>query len=440
MAKIEENIRNKTATIGIIGLGYVGMPMAMAFAEAGFRVLGFDMQQDKIDALNRGKCHVVGIDDKRLDSLLHGGYFKATSNMSKMSEADAVCICVPTPVTKSREPDLSYVTQVSRDIAHNLRPGQLIILESTTYPGTTREVILPILQGEGLVLDKDFYLAFSPRRIDPGNKKYTVKNIPKIVGGVSERSTILAALLYEQIADSVVPVASPEIAEMTKIFEDVFRSVNIALVNEMAMLCEKMGVSIWEVIRAATTKPFGYMPFYPGPGIGGHCVPSDPYYLSSKAREYDFHTRFIELATEINESMPYHVVTWISEGLNAHGKSLKGAKVLVLGVAYKKDSEDSRESPALKIIDLLQKRGVDISYSDPYIPKIKNGEGTLKSIGLTEENLSSVDCVVIATDHSCFDPEQIAAWSKLVFDTRGVTRKLKDQTGIIRLGENERHN
>ena len=437
MAKIEDNIRDKSAKIGIIGLGYVGMPLAIAFAEAGFRVLGFDILQAKVDAINRGKSPLANIDSKSLDSLVHSGSFKATADPSKLVEADAVCICVPTPVTKTREPDLSHVINVSRDIAHNLRPGQLIILESTTYPGTTRGVILPVLQDEGWVLDKDFYLAFSPRRIDPGNNKYTMKNIPKIVGGISRRSTTLAVLLYEQIADRVVQVSSPEVAEMTKIFEDVFRSVNIALVNEMALLCEKMGISIWEVIESASTKPFGYMPFYPGPGIGGHCVPYDPYYLASKAREYDFPMRFIELAAQVNEGMPYHVVTLISEALNGHGKSLKDAKVLMLGVAYKKDSPDIWGSPALKIIDLLHKRGADVSYSDPYIPKIKNG--ALASVGINEENLSSMDCVVIATDHSSFDLEQIAAWSPLVVDTRGVTRKLKDHAGIVRLGENERH-
>jgi len=286
-------------------------------------------------------------------------------------------------------------------------------------------------------LDKDFHLAFSPRRVDPGNEKYNLKNIPKLVGGISPASTALAVLLYEQIADRVVAVSSPEVAEMSKIFEDVFRSVNIALVNEMALLCEKMGVSIWEVIESASTKPFGYMPFYPGPGIGGHCLPTDPYYLSNKAREFDFHTRFIELAAEINEGMPYRVVEMITQALNKQSKSLKGAKVLVLGVAYKKNSSDIWGSPSLKIIDLLYGKGAEMSYSDPYIPNINSAAGNLKSVELNSKNLSAADCIVIATDHDCFDLEQVAGWSKLIFDTRGVTRKLKGHTNIVRLGENE---
>jgi UDP-N-acetyl-D-glucosamine dehydrogenase len=281
-------------------------------------------------------------------------------------------------------------------------------------------------------------LAFSPERIDPGNKKYNIKNTPKIVGGISLASTSVAAMLYQQIADNVVIVTSSEVAEMTKVFENVFRSVNIALVNQMAQLCEKMGVSIWEVIETAATKPFGYMPFYPGPGIGGHCIPLDPYYLANKAREYDFHISFIELAAEINENMPYYVVARVMEAFNERGKPLKGARVLVLGVAYKKDSADSRESSSLKIIELLHNKGAEVSYSDPYVKKIKNSAGSLRSVSLTRENLSAVDCVLIATDHSCFDLEQIAAWSKLIFDTRGVTRQLKDQAGIIRLGENRK--
>ena len=439
MARIEENIRDKTAKIAVIGLGYVGMPLAVSFAEVGFRVLGFDIQRAKTEAINRCKPPIPNIDMKQLDSLVRGGFFKATSDVTKLSEANVVCICVPTPITRAREPDLSHVIHVTRDIAHNLRPGQVIILESTTYPGTTREVILPILEGEGLVLDKDFYLAFSPRRVDPGNTKYNVKNIPKIVGGLSDRSTALAVLLYAQVADRVVPASSPEVAEMAKVFEDVFRSVNIALVNEMALLSEKMGVDMWEVIEAASTKPFGYMPFYPGPGIGGHCVPTDPYYLASKAREYDFPMRFIELAAQINVGMPYHVIALVNGALNGHGKSLKGSKVLVLGVAYKKDSRDSWASPSLKIIDLLQERGADVSYSDPYIPKIESSTGSRASVRLSDERLAAVDCVVIATDHSCFDLEQIVAWSPLVVDTRGATSKLKKQANIVRLGESGRY-
>ncbi|MGA2159076.1 MAG: nucleotide sugar dehydrogenase [Dehalococcoidia bacterium] len=438
MTKIEEKIQNKTAKIGIIGLGYVGMPLAIAFAEAGFKVVGFDAQQAKVDAVNKGKSDIADIADERLAPLLASESIEATGNMARLGEADAVCICVPTPLTNTKEPDLSFVKGVSQDLAQRLRPGQLIILESTTYPGTTREVILPILQRSGLEVDKEFYLAFSPERIDPGNNKYNIKNTPKIVGGISPVSTGVAAMLYRQVADNVVVVTSSEAAEMTKVFENVFRSVNIALVNQMAQLCEKMGVSIWEVIESAATKPFGYMPFYPGPGIGGHCIPLDPYYLANKAREYDFHISFIELAAEINESMPYYVVARVMEALNEGGKALKGAKVLVLGVAYKKDSADIRESPSLKIIELLHNKGAQVSYSDPYVKKINNSAGNWESVSLTQKNLSSADCVLIATDHSCFDLDRIAAWSKLIFDTRGVTRHLKDHPGIIRLGESRK--
>ena len=438
MPRSEENIRDKTAKIGVIGLGYVGLPLAIAFAEAGFRVLGFDVQQDRVDAVNRGQSYIADITRLRLEPLVHRGAIKATVNMSRLSEADAACICVPTPLTKYHEPDLSHVVNTAREVARHVRPGQVIILESTTCPGTTRDVILPILEGEKLVLDKDFYLAFSPERIDPGNKRHNVKNIPKIVGGVSPKSTELAVLLYSQIAEHVVPVSSPEVAEMGKIFENVFRSVNIALVNEMAQLCEMMGISMWEVIEAADSKPFGYMPFYPGPGIGGHCVPFDPYFLANKALEYDFHTRFIELAAEINEGMPFKVVARIMEALNKHGKSLSGAEVLVLGVAYKKDCEDGRNSPSLKIIDLLQKKGANVSYNDPYIKQVTTSAGPLESVEPSEEALSAADCVVIATDHSSYDLEQVAAGSQLVFDTRGVTRKLKKQANIVRLGEYKR--
>jgi len=439
MRKIEEKIENRSAKIGIIGLGYVGLPLATSFAEAGFNVLGFDAQQAKVDAVNQGKSHIADIAGERLAAVLAKRVFEATADPARLSEADAVCICVPTPLTSTKEPDLSYVKHVSEDLSRCLRPGQVIILESTTYPGTTREVILPILRRSGLKLDTDFYLAFSPERVDPGNNIYTLKNTPKIVGGISPASTRLAAMLYRQVADNVVPVTGPEVAEMTKVFENVFRSVNIALVNEMSLLCEKMGISIWEVIDSAATKPFGYTPFYPGPGVGGHCIPLDPYYLANKAREYDFHTRFIELAAEINENMPYYVVTRVMEALNGQGKALQNAGVLVLGVAYKKDSGDSRESPALKIIKLLHDKGARVSYSDPYIKKITNFAGGLESVSITRENLSATDCLIIATDHSCYDLKQIAAWSPLVFDTRGITRKLKNQANIVRLGENERY-
>jgi UDP-N-acetyl-D-glucosamine dehydrogenase len=347
---------------------------------------------------------------------------------------DAICICVPTPLTKTKDPDLSYVIHESEELSKCLRHGQLVVLESTTYPGTTREVMLPILERSGLKGGVDFYLAFSPERVDPGSRGYYLKNTPKIVGGIDYNSTGVAALLYQQVADLVVTVSCPEVAEMTKVFENVFRGVNIALVNELAQLCERMHISVWEVIDAASTKPFGYMPFYPGAGVGGHCIPLDPHYLANKAREYDFHTRFIELAADINERMPYHVVSRIMEALNAQGKSLNGAKILVLGAAYKRDVGDMRESPSLKLIQLLREKGAEVSYNDPHIAKIILLQDTLNSVELTEECLASVDCVLIATDHSCYDWEQIVRGAKLVFDTRGITRGLKREN-IVRLGE-----
>jgi len=434
LIRLKEKIGNKSATIGIVGLGYVGLPLAIAFAEAGFGVKGFDIQRKRVDAVNQGQSYIADVSAERLQAVVANSLLEATTEQSRLSETDVICICVPTPLTKTKDPDLSYVIHESEVISKYLKLGQLVILESTTYPSTTREVVLPILERSGLKGGSDFYLTFSPERVDPGNKNYHIRNTPKVVGGIDLRSTELASLLYHQIAEVVVPVSCPEVAEMTKIFENVFRSVNIALVNELAQLCERMDISVWEVIDAASSKPFGYMPFYPGPGIGGHCIPLDPYYLANKAREHDFHTRFIELAAEINERMPYHVVSGIMEVLNARGKSLKGAKVLVLGITYKKDTSDIRESPSLKIIQLLQEREAKVSYNDPYILNIQFPTGNLTSMELTEKSLSSVDCVVIATDHSCYNVNEVIAHSKLIFDTRGVTRQLKSNN-IVRLGE-----
>ncbi len=431
---LEEKIRNKSAKVGIIGLGYVGLPLAVAFSEAGFKVLGFDVQQKRVDLINRGESYIPDIGSEHLSAAVTKKLLEATTNESRLGEVDAISICVPTPLTKTKEPDLSYVIHESEELSRHLQPGQLVVLESTTYPSTTREVMLPILERSGLRGGVDFYLAYSPERVDPGNKKYGIKDIPKIVGGIDSQSTRLAELLYQQVVEVVVPVSCPEVAELTKIFENVFRSVNIALVNELAQLCANIGISVWEVIDAASTKPFGYMPFYPGPGVGGHCIPLDPYYLASKAREYDFHTRFIELAAEINERMPYYVVSRIMEALNARGTSLNGADVLVLGAAYKKDVRDIRESPSLKLIQLLQQEGAKVSYNDPYIQKIELSRGTLTSVELTEECVSSADCVLIATDHKSYNLEQVVTWSKLVFDTRGATRGLR-YYNIVRLGE-----
>ena len=434
MLEIADKIRDRSARIGIVGLGYVGLPLAVAFSEVGFKVLGFDTQQQRVDKVNEGKSYIADISDECLSSMLSSHNLEATVNQGRLAEMDVICICVPTPLSKTREPDLSYVISEAEEISAHLRKEQLVVLESTTYPGTTREVLLPILERSGLKGGLDFCLAFSPERVDPGSKGYNIKNTPKVVGGINEKSTEIAALLYKQVADMVVPVSCPEVAEMAKVFENVFRSVNIALVNELAQLCERMNISVWQVINAASSKPFGYMPFYPGPGIGGHCIPLDPYYLASKAREFDFHTRFIELAAEINEHMPYYTVEHIMGSLNRRGKSLNGAMVLVLGVAYKKDVADTRESPALKIVQLLENKGAKISYNDPYVAQIQLAQHVLNSVELSETNLASADCVVIATNHSCYDLSDIADKASLLFDTRGSTCDLK-QTNIERLGE-----
>jgi len=434
LLKLEGKIKDKSAVTGIVGLGYVGLPLAVAFVEAGFEVLGVDMQQKRVDAVNQGQSYIADVSSERLQAAIAGNRLQATTEQNRLKETDAICICVPTPLTRTKDPDLSYVIHESKEIAKYLQPGQLIVLESTTYPGTTREMVLPILESSKLKGGMDFYLAYSPERVDPGSKKYGIKNTPKIVGGITSLSTEMARLLYSQVAETVIPVSCPEVAEMTKIFENVFRSVNIALVNELAELCHNMNVSVWEVIDAASTKPFGYMPFYPGPGVGGHCIPLDPYYLANKAREFDFHTRFIELAAEINERMPYYVVSRIVEALNSRGKSLNGARMFILGAAYKKDVGDMRESPSLKLIQLLSDKGADVSYNDPYIPNIQLSQGSLTSAELTEENLSAADCIVIATDHSCYNVNEVVAHAKLVFDTRGVTGGLKADN-IVRLGE-----
>ena len=429
---LEQKLMNKTAIVGIIGLGYVGLPLAIAFSQAGFKVLGFDIQQKRVDLVNKGQSYIADIDSYSLSTVIASGHLEATTTQSRLSEVDAICICVPTPLTPDKEPDLSYVTRESEELSGHLQPGQLVVLESTTYPGTTREVVLPILERSGLKAGEDFYLAYSPERIDPGNKKYGISNTPKIVGGIESQSTKLTELLYCQVADVVVPVSCPEVAEMTKVFENVFRNVNIALVNELSQLCEKMGISVWEIIDAAASKPFGYMPFYPGPGIGGHCIPLDPYYLASKARDHDFRTRFIELAAEINEQMPDYITSRIEAALKAGGKNLKGATLLVLGVTYKKDLEDLRESPALKLIQLLREKGAGVSYNDPYIEKIQVDKDTMTSVKLNEESLSTTDCVVIATNHSHYDYQHIADKVSLIFDSRGATRELKN-SNIVRL-------
>jgi len=425
--------------VGIIGCGYVGLPLALRFAEAGHRVTGFDTDPVKVSMLNAGKSYIDHIPQNKIQQFVISRHFSATTDFSKLKETDAVLICVPTPLDERREPDLSYVEQTAISIQPHLQKGHLVVLESTTYPGTTEELVLPILEKSGLRcpittgiesenIPTDFFLAFSPEREDPGNKQYGLAQIPKVVGGANPPSSRAAQALYAQVVARVVPVSSTRAAEMAKLLENIFRCVNIALVNELKLLATRMNIDIWEVIDAAATKPFGFMPFYPGPGLGGHCIPVDPYYLSWKAREFDFAARFIELAGEINTAMPYHVVDSISSSLNGQKKSLNGSRLLILGVAYKKDVDDLRESPALKIMQLLQQRGAQIDYNDPYFPQMHkmrhfNFEN-MKSVAISKESLAQYDAAIIATDHSSYDYHAIVDGSKLVVDTRNATRRV----------------
>jgi UDP-N-acetyl-D-glucosamine dehydrogenase len=426
--------------VAIIGCGYVGLPLALRFAEAGHKVTGFDTDPVKINMLNAGKSYIEHIQQTKIQQFVNSRHFSATTDFSRLKEADAILICVPTPLNEYREPDLSYVEKTALSIQPHLQRGQLIVLESTTYPGTTEELVLPILEKSGLRcpittgpenenVPVDFFLAFSPEREDPGNKQFGLAQIPKVVGGVNAPSGRAAVSLYAQVVAKVIPVSSTRAAEMAKLLENIFRCVNIALVNELKLLSMRMGVDIWEVIDAAATKPFGFMPFYPGPGLGGHCIPVDPFYLSWKAREYDFSTRFIELAGEINTAMPYHIVDSIAGALNNHKKSVKGSKILVLGVAYKKDVDDLRESPTLKIMQILQERGADFDYNDPYFPQLHKmrhyNYEHMKSVPLNAETLASYDAVIIATDHSSYDYGAIVDAAKLVVDTRNATRRVQ---------------
>ncbi|MCK5545100.1 MAG: nucleotide sugar dehydrogenase [Desulfobulbaceae bacterium] len=420
---LEDKIDDKTLLLGVIGLGYVGLPLCLTFLRKGVRVLGFDLDPAKIEKLEKGEKYIKHIPSDELTRFMREKRFDATTRFSRLGEPDALLICVPTPLTKSREPDLQYVEATAGAIAKTLRPGQLVILESTTYPGTTVEVLQPALEATGLLVGRDLALAYSPEREDPGNPEYSTANIPKVVGGIEEISTRLARKLYETALDEVIPVSTTQIAELTKLLENIFRSVNIALVNELKMLCHRMGIDVWEVIKAASSKPFGYMPFYPGPGLGGHCIPIDPFYLTSKAREYDFQTKFIELAGEVNTAVPYYVIQRTMDALNEKGLSLKGAKILLLGIAYKKDVDDPRESPSFKLIELLISKGAEVVYNDPHIPEIKPSRHysfEMKSIPLTEENLASADCILVATDHTAYDYDFILEHARLIVDTRNV--------------------
>jgi len=423
-------IRNKTAILGVVGLGYVGLPLAVEKANADFKTIGFDTQEKRVNWINEGHNYIRDIVDADLKKAVDIKLLQATSDFSLIKNVDAICICVPTPLDIYQQPDLSYVKMSTEIIAKYLHKGMLVILESTTYPGTTEEVIKPILEKEsGLRCGKDFFLAFSPERIDPGNLKYKVANTPKIVGGITSDCTEIAAFLYRQILKSDIHVvSSPKVAEMEKIYENTFRNINIALANEMAILCNKMGIDIWEVIEAAKTKPYGFMPFYPGPGIGGHCIPLDPFYLTWKAREYNYHTRFIELAGEINRNMPGYIIERISKILSKKlKKSLNGSKVLLLGVAYKKDIDDLRESPALEIIKKLEEENAVVSYYDPYISEFINNEKKYKSLEeLKGEEIKEKDIVIIITDHSLVDYKMVIKNAKIVFDTRNVI-KIKNE-------------
>jgi UDP-N-acetyl-D-glucosamine dehydrogenase len=422
IATLLERLRSRQARVGVIGLGYVGLPLAVEFARAGFHVTGFDVDAAKTNAINAGKSYIPDVPESDLSAAVAAGSLRATTDMHALGEMDAIDICVPTPLRKTRDPDLSYVVLAVEAVAATVKPGQLIILESTTYPGTTEEVVRPMLEEKGLEADVDFFLAFSPERVDPGNQRFTTKNIPKIVGGVGPASSEAASLLYGASVDTVVKVSSTRVAEMVKLLENTFRAVNIGLVNEIALMCHRMDIDVWEVIDAAKTKPFGFMPFYPGPGLGGHCIPIDPYYLSWKARQTGFECRFIELAGHINGSMPHYVVERVGDALNAARKSINGSRVHLIGVAYKRDVNDMRESPALDVLELLSKRGATASYSDPFVPTLEHGDQTLQSIDLATALASKPDCMVICTDHSEFDYDALVESGVFVVDTRNALK------------------
>jgi UDP-N-acetyl-D-glucosamine dehydrogenase len=439
LSQLKTRIETRQAKVGVIGLGYVGLPLTLLYTGQGFHVTGFDIDQRKVDTLTEGKSYIYRIPAEEIQEAITKG-FVATSEFSRLTDMDAIIICVPTPLNECHEPDTSFITNTAHAIAPHLRAGQLVVLESTTYPGTTEELLVPILEIEnrrGLraarpnvasEMAAEFFVAFSPEREDPGNTSVARRNIPRVVGGLDPRAAALAAELYGAVFSSTVQVSSPAAAEMTKLLENIYRCVNIALVNELKLLCLRMGLDIWEVIDAAATKPFGFQPFYPGPGLGGHCIPVDPFYLSWKAKQWDFSTRFIELAGEINLGMPYHVVASVSSALNQHKKALNGARILLLGVAYKRDIDDLRESPALTIFELLQKAGAEVSYNDPYIPSIGKGRKyDLQIASVPLEQLGQYDCVLIVTDHSSYDYQRIVNESRLVVDSRNATRGISSK-------------
>ncbi len=434
--ELMRKITDHKALVGIVGLGYVGLPLVREFCAAGFKVIGFDVDPKKVSMLKAGKTYIKHLPAKHFQQLIKERLFTPTTDMKRLSRPDAILICVPTPLDKMREPDVSFVIDTTKKIAATLRKGQLVVLESTTYPGTTREIMLPLLKAGGLKVERDFFLAYSPEREDPGREDYTTKDIPKVVGGLGRHSLKIATALYDEVVVKAVPVSSCEAAEACKIVENVYRCVNIALVNELKLLFDRMGIDVWEVIEAAKTKPFGFNAFYPGPGLGGHCIPIDPLYLSWKAREFGQPTRFIELAAEINTLMPEHVVRRVAEALNEHGKALKDSKVLVLGLAYKRDVDDVRESPSVTLIELLQQQGAKVQYHDPFIPSGKpmreHNITHLRSIPLTPTNLKTFDCVLISTDHTDVDYDMVCKHAKLVVDTRNATGKKKRPKKVVK--------
>jgi UDP-N-acetyl-D-glucosamine dehydrogenase len=434
MDGLRSRIEDRTATLGVVGLGYVGLPLALEFARAGFRVTGIDVDPGRVGAVNRGESHIGDVAGAELAAAVRAGRLVAWTSWDAAADLDAIVICVPTPFNANREPDLSFVRTATEEIARRLRPGQLIVLESTTYPGTTEELLLPIFAAGGLQVGRDFCLAYSPERVDPGNRDYHVENTPKLVGGVTPLCTALAASLYEKAIIKVVPLSSPRVAEMAKLLENIFRNVNIALVNELAMLCDRMGISVWEVVEAAGTKPFGFMSFQPGPGVGGHCIPVDPVYLAWKAKEYDFYTNFITLAAEVNANMPHFVVQKLLRVLARQGGQVLGSRVLLLGVTFKRNIADVRNSPALKLLELLRDHGILAAYHDPLIPRLPLKGSELESIPLTAAAVRDADCVVIHTDHATFNYDWIVEHARLVFDTRNATRDVKSgREKVVRL-------
>ena len=428
---LSARLRNRSARVSVIGQGYVGLPLAVELALAGFHVTGLDTDPDRIAALNAGHPHTPDVESRELAELVQGGRYAATADQAVLADSDVVIICVPTPLRKSKDPDISYVAAASAEAASHFRPGQLVILESTTYPGTTEELVLPLFEKRGAMVGTNFFLAFSPERIDPGNRAFKVRDITKVVGGVTPACSRLAALLYRQIVVKVVEVSGPKVAELAKLYENVFRNVNIALANEFALMCRRLGVNTREVIEAAASKPFGFLPFYPGPGIGGHCIPVDPGYLAWKMRLNGYEARFIHLADEINRSMPLYVVELTAESLNRRRRCINGARILMLGVAYKRGVGDTRESPALEVLALLRQRGGDVLYADPYVPAVTIDGVTLKAVEPTDELLAACDCVIILTDHSEFDYQRIVGRARLIVDTRNVTWGIPAPAGSI---------